>query len=149
MNIRLQKYKVNRIKGMNQYNAARAAGYSEATSAHHQDRLEKVVNGGIVNALEQAGVTATYRAAELMKLTQATKTVSAIITGKDAGAADTDFIDVPDNPTRLNAHKHIADLMGDVKDKLELSGQLKIMKMDTIVKGNRLLEYSIGQTDTA
>lgn len=133
MNIRLQKYKANRIAGMNQYNAARAAGYSETYSRNA--RPEKFVKVCIKDALEQAGITPKYRAEELYKLTQANKTVSAIVTGKDAGAADTDFIEVPDNPTRLATHRHITDLLGDNLSSPEGAGK-GISKVVVIVQEN-------------
>ena len=68
MNIRQQKYKANRIAGMNQYNAARAAGYSETTSRNHSDRLERVMKGDIQDALEQAGITDKFQAQRLFEL---------------------------------------------------------------------------------
>ncbi len=57
----------NRLKGMNQHNAAIAAGYSE-TYAKQACRVEKLVEVSISDALEQAGITAKYQAKELLKL---------------------------------------------------------------------------------
>jgi len=56
MNLRQQKYKANRLAGMNQYNAARAAGYSEIYS-RQASRVEKLVKASLSDAFEQAGVT--------------------------------------------------------------------------------------------
>lgn len=109
-NERQMKYKANRIKGMNQYNSARAAGYSESTSRNHNHELERVTKCDIRDALEQAGLTPTYRAKELAKLTQAKKP-------KGLGLAMTE-----DNAIRLNAHRHITEICGDVKNKIEHTG---------------------------
>ena len=87
MNIRRKKYRVNRIKGMNQYNAAKSAGYSENVARHHIDRLEKGMKGGILEALEQAGITDKYQAESLYKLTL-----------------------TPNRSIRLNTFKHISEL---------------------------------------
>lgn len=57
MNIRLQKYKKNRIAGMNIVNAARAAGYSESFSKGKACRLEKSVKVSMADAFERAGFT--------------------------------------------------------------------------------------------
>ncbi len=144
---------------MNQYNAARAAGYSEATSRHHVDRLEKVAKGDIRDALEQAGLTDKYRAEELIKLTQATRIQNVNIvlkrtTDNKLEVQDTDdFIEVPDHNVRLNAHKHISELMGNVKSKLEVSGHIAVVTMKSIEiirevdkkPVNKMAEYNIGE----
>lgn len=57
MNLRLQKYKANRLKGMNQYNAARAAGYSEATARTRNHDLENSIKLDMVDLLDQVGLT--------------------------------------------------------------------------------------------
>jgi hypothetical protein len=79
---------------MNQYNAARAAGYSENMARKHPERLEKAVKGGILEALEQVGITDKYQAKQLFELS-----------------------DHWDSTVRLNTLKHIADLKAQVKDK--------------------------------
>ncbi|MBU1051084.1 MAG: hypothetical protein KJ718_00830 [Nanoarchaeota archaeon] len=56
MNIRLQKYKKNRLVGMNQYNAARAAGYSEGYS-RKACKIEMSAKISMADAFEQAGFT--------------------------------------------------------------------------------------------
>ena len=57
MNIRQQKYKKNRLLGMNQYNAAKAAGYSESTSRTKNHKIERSIKVDISNAFEQVGLT--------------------------------------------------------------------------------------------
>jgi hypothetical protein len=143
MNTRRQLYKANRIKGMNQYNAARAAGYSE-TYSRQACRVEELVKVSMTEAFEQAGITDKYLVQHAIDGLNANRTVSAIITGKDAGAADKDFIDVPDWTARHKYYDTILKLTERMKDKLELSGHVKVTKMDTIVKGSRLMEYNLG-----
>jgi len=99
---------------MNQYNAARAAGYSEATAKNHPSRLEKVINDSIQNALEQAGFTPSYRAKELFKLS---KSIEA--------------------KTKLSTFKHVADLMGDVSSKIEHSGEIKTGETKIIIVSSK------------
>lgn len=67
MNIRLKKYKKNRLKGMNQYNSARAAGYSETYARTHNDRIERSIKGDMVDLLEQVGLTDKFLASYLKK----------------------------------------------------------------------------------
>lgn len=57
MNLRLKKYKQNRLKGMNQYNAARAAGYSETTARTKNHKLEKSIKVDMIDLLDQVGLT--------------------------------------------------------------------------------------------
>ena len=119
MNIRQAKYKKNRIAGMNMYNAAIAAGYSENYARNA--RPEKLVKGGIQAALERAGLTDKYQAEKLEKLTKATKAISCNVyidkngEMKNADGKSMDFIEVDDNPTQIAALKHIADLKGQNK----------------------------------
>lgn len=54
---RQRAYRNNRLKGMNQYNAARAAGYSHATAQKNGGRLERQGRAGLKDLMEQAGFT--------------------------------------------------------------------------------------------
>jgi hypothetical protein len=56
LTLRQQKYKKNRLLGMSQYNAARAAGYSESFSSQ-AFRVERSVKVSMKDLFEQAGVT--------------------------------------------------------------------------------------------
>lgn len=67
MNLRQKRYKYNRMRGMNQYNAAKAAGYSESYSRTHNDRIERATKSDILDALEQAGITDKFIAERLYK----------------------------------------------------------------------------------
>jgi hypothetical protein len=114
MNIRQAKYKKNRLAGMNQYNAARAAGYSEAYSRNAKP--EKIVKGCMADAFEQAGLTDKAIVAHALEGLIASKTVSAV-GGKDAGAGTFDFIDVPDWGNRHKYFETILKLTERMKEK--------------------------------
>ena len=58
---------------MNCYNAARAAGYSEATAKSHTKDLEKQCH--IKDALEQRGLTDKYLAGRILELIEATDVI--------------------------------------------------------------------------
>jgi len=73
MNIRLQKYKKNRLLGMNRYNAARAAGYSEATAKSHTKRLEEQIK--ISDLMERQGLTDKCLVERLAQLLGASKDI--------------------------------------------------------------------------
>lgn len=72
-NIRLQKYKKNRIEGMSKYNAARAAGYSESTALARGKDLDKQAK--ISDVLERAGLTDKHLSKKLIELIEATDVV--------------------------------------------------------------------------
>lgn len=69
MNIRLQKYKKNRLLGMNKYNAAIAAGYAENTAKVKGKELDGRAN--IYNILERRGLTDNVLADKLLQLVDA------------------------------------------------------------------------------
>lgn len=116
MNIRLRKYKQNRLRGMNQKNAALAAGYSVNVAGRKTHRLEKGPKGAIQDALEQAGLTDKFQAEKLAEITRATKVISCNVfvdrdgEMKKADGKSLDFVEVPDYPVQLKALEHIADL---------------------------------------
>ncbi len=121
MNIRRQKYKVNRIKGMSQYNAAIAAGYSEHT-ATKACRIENGVKGSIIEALEQQGFTDKFISEYIEKALKATRFQSCdVYVDKDEDGNyklnenSNDFMEVEDWNAR---HKFMATL-------LTLQGKLK------------------------
>jgi hypothetical protein len=78
LNIRLQKYKKNRLLGMNQYNAARAAGFSEATAKVHTKELEE--RAKIADVLERQGLTDNVLVSKHKELLDAQKVI--LIDGK-------------------------------------------------------------------
>jgi hypothetical protein len=101
-----------------------SAGYSEATAKSSADRTIQRVAGksGIVGALENIGINQEFIAQKHKEGLEADKVISAKIIEKGAGAADNDFIEVPDYPVR---HKHldtIHKLRGDFTEKVEVTG---------------------------
>lgn len=99
MNIRLQKYKQNRLKGMNQYNAARAAGFSESYSRTRTHKIEESIKIDIENALERAGITEKYQSECIKKLTES-----------------------EDEHIQVAIWKHISDLKKQTSSRVEHSG---------------------------
>jgi hypothetical protein len=72
---------------------------------------------------------------------EATKSVSAIITGKDADNKDMDFIEVPDHQTRLKYHDKLGKLIGVESDKQQTNVQVNVLnKLDTQKKDYNLDE---------
>ena len=68
----MQKYKQNRLKGMNQLDAARAAGYSE-NYCKVACRIEKAVKVSLQTHLERAGLTDKKLAEHAAEGLEATK----------------------------------------------------------------------------
>ena len=76
--------------------------------------------------LKRAGLTRSYYLKKLKEFCEATKSVSCV-SGKDAGSASVDFVDVPDYRIQLDAVKTIIDLYGDkapTKQTLDVSGEV-------------------------
>ena len=109
MNVRLQKYKKNRLAGMNQYNAARAAGYSHNT-ARRACVIEKSAKLSMVDAFEQAGVTDKFLIEYAMEGLKATK-----LFGKDADVHE-------DWTSRHRFFETILKMTDRLKDKVEHFG---------------------------
>jgi len=110
MNLRQQKYKANRLAGMNQYNAARAAGYSEKYS-RQACRVEKLAIVSMAESFEQAGVTDKFLIAHALKGLEATK-----LFGKDG-------IEGEDWGTRHRYFESICKMTDRLRDKIEHTGK--------------------------
>lgn len=82
LSIRQQKYKKNRILGMNCYNAARSAGYSEATAKSRTKDLEARVK--IADVLERQGLTDNVLVGKLIELIEASKFVTITVPGYES-----------------------------------------------------------------
>ena len=137
MNMRLQKYKKNRLAGMNQYNAARAAGYSESM-ARAACRIEKSAKISMADAFEQAGITDQFLIEHAKQGIKASKTVK--IDGTEI------TLESPEWNIRHKYFETILKLTEKLKDKLEVSGNLKIVKMPEIkMEDGTPLRYKIGQ----
>ena len=122
MNIRQQKYKKYRLEGMNMYQAAKKAGYSDNTAKNASVKLEKVEKVGIKNALEEAGLTDEKIGLKLQELVEATKFISCNVfvdkngKMKNVDGKSLDFIEVEDRPTQLRALELVCKLKKHLKD---------------------------------
>jgi hypothetical protein len=107
LSVRQQKYKQNRLAGMNVYNAARAAGYSHTYANNRGKQLDGRGMIGLKDAFEQAGLTdkAIVRHA-LDGLTATRKSVS----------SDGDQVEIPDWPTRHKYFETITKLTDRLKE---------------------------------
>ena len=117
MNVRLQKYKANRLLGMNIVNAARAAGYSENYALHKSYRIERMEKVGMADAFEQAGLTDKAIVGHGLQGLCANKVISANIIHGDADEKTNDFIDVPDWANRHRYYETILKLTDRLRDK--------------------------------
>lgn len=86
-----------------------------------------------LDIMERAGLTDERDAADLRKLREAKKVVSAVITGNDAGAADKDFIEVDDNQTQFKALELTYKIKGAFSDEKQGQGGDIINNFLTIV----------------
>lgn len=75
--------------------------------------------------LDRAGITDDFIAKTMKEGMEASKPISAV-SGKDAGEASMDFIDVPDWQARLKATELATKAKGHLKDKIEHSGEVKV-----------------------
>lgn len=73
LSIRQRKYKKNIILGMNCYNAAIAAGYSESTAKSRTKRLNELIKIGDI--LERQGLTDKALVGKLVELIEASDVV--------------------------------------------------------------------------
>lgn len=148
MNLRQQKYKANRLAGMNQYNAARSAGYSEIYS-RQACRVEKLVKDSIADCFEQAGLTDRAIVNHALEGLNAKKVISANVIAKDgegmrdANSMTKDFIDVEDWASRHKYFETILKMTDRLKEKVEHSvGHIVIMNAVSI--NGKPLEVDIG-----
>lgn len=114
MNIRLQKYKKNRLKGMNQYNAARAAGYSHSTARQSTD-LENRVKQSMEDLIEQAGLTDKALIKYALKGLRAKK-----LSGKKGFKS-------PDWGSRHKFYETLLKMSGKLKMDVEINNDIKIL----------------------
>lgn len=102
----------------------------------HPERIEKSVKIGILEVLEQAGLTDKRLAAFLEEVMAATKVVGYIHQYKkgDNGkierigpdeAISNEFIEVPDFYIRIKAAELALKMRGHLKEKIEHSGEIK------------------------
>lgn len=128
--IRLQKYKKNRIAGMNRYNAARAAGYSESYADKCAKKLEAQIETDLRNAFERRGWTDKAIVEYAMEALQAMRLQACdVIVRKEDGKLvpnenSNDFIEIPDWNARHKFFATIMELTSRIKTKVEHSGKI-------------------------
>jgi hypothetical protein len=157
LNIRQQKYKKNRLLGMNKINAARSAGYSEATARNHSKALEERCK--IADLLERQGLTDKVLIEKHRQLLEATKVIGYLHNYKRSEKGVTErvspdevisneFLDIPDYGVQIKALELAYKLKDLLKDKVEHDVTPEFSKMieSLITKqdlpNNRLLAYA-------
>ncbi len=131
MNIRQQKYKKNRLSGMNQFNAARAAGYSHSTARAKMGQFEQSAMVGMRSAFEQAGLTDKAIVEFALQGLNAKKVISADIYIKDIDGGElkvnknsNDWIEVEDWAVRHKYFETILKLTDRLQQKVVHSGNV-------------------------
>lgn len=114
--LRLEQYKVNRIAGMNRFQAALKAGYPYSRAKSQSYKIDRLANIGIKSALEDAGATNQIMARELVRLATA------------AMKRQKCTVEVRQEDDELIIDDHAAELVPDEhlrKESWELIGKLK------------------------
>ena len=96
---------------------------------------QNVAKLSIVDIMEKRGLTDEKIAETLKDAMEANKPISAV-SGRDAGEASMDFIDVPDGQARLKATELASKIKGHLKDKVEHSGQVGVIPLLQNVRSN-------------
>lgn len=112
---RLQKYKKNRLLGMNKYNAAVAAGFSKNTALNSGKRLDE--RAKIYDILERQGLTDRVLAIKHKELLDASQEL--IIDGQAVG------IKRPEYQVQIKALELAYRLKELLRDKVEHSGTIE------------------------
>lgn len=129
LTIRQRKARKLILKGLPARVALRQAGYSPKNADKNSaEVLEKL---GIQELMEKQGLTDELTINTIKDAHTANKTISAVVTGKeakDAGGLTTDFVDVPDWSNRLKASELSMKLKGRLREKadVEITGDIKI-----------------------
>lgn len=153
LSIRQQKYKKNRLLGMNQYNAARSAGYSEATAKSHTKELDDRIK--IADVLERQGLTDAILVGKLSELLNASKDIYSF-SGQEVSEKGVSVkLGTPDWSARAKGLELALKLKEHLKDKVEHSGEIKgiavqiIQFNDTRKTDSPSPEARISQFDTS
>ena len=144
MNIRLQKYKKNRLAGMNKYNAARAAGFSESTAKVHTKGLEE--RAKIADVLDRQGLTDRKLAEKHQELLNAQ---SVILFNGEVLKVENSNLTRPEYQIQIKALELAYKLKDLLREKLDVSGSVQHNHFyEAIVSkpaNNRLLENAPNQ----
>ena len=131
-NIRLQKYKKNRMAGMSKYNAAIAAGYSETTATARGKDLD--ARAKIGDVLERAGLTDRVLAGKVLELIEA----SDFIFKRDQSGRSEIIGDIklyePNWSARAKGLDLALRLKDLLKDKVEHSGKIDTPAINLFVQ---------------
>lgn len=128
--LRLQKYKQNRLAGMNRYNAAIAAGYSESYALKCAKKIEAQVATDLKDVFERKGLTDKALVEFALEALQAVKLQSCDIYVKTEDGKtvinknSNDFIEVPDWHARHKFFQTIMELTGRIKIKVDHTGKI-------------------------
>lgn len=137
MNIRQQKYKKNRLLGMNPENAAVAAGFSVSYARAKAYRIERSAKVGMADAFERAGLTDKAIVTHALEGLNAMKLQSCniFISKPNAESIDADkliinknsndFVEVEDWANRHKYFNTICEMTERIKHKVEHSGEVK------------------------
>ena len=153
-NIRQNKYRTNRIAGMNQYNAARAAGYSENTADKHTKDLDERIS--IIDTMERLGLTDRVLIDKLIELLGATKVIGYLHNYKKEGKGgiekvspdeviSNEFLDIPDNTIRTKALELALKLKGQLRDKVDHNVAIAYTEMKRIVIEHKNMDLDLGE----
>lgn len=126
MNLRLQKYKKNRMLGMGIVNAARAAGYSESYATKKSFRIERQAKVGLADAFERAGLTDKAIVEHALEGLKAMKVVNADVYKDSEGEIDKEksaLREVNDWGSRHKYFESICKMTDRIRDKVELTGK--------------------------
>jgi len=117
-NIRQQKFEDGIIAGKTQTQAAIDAGYSKKCAASTGSSLVRnpKIQRSLLQRLDEAGITESKILKKVFDGMDCQRVVSAI-GGKDAGAATTDFIEVPDNPSQIKYTQIASEFRGLINPK--------------------------------
>ena len=111
-------YRKNRLLGMNQLDAAIAAGYSYSMASKHSIDIERRVRPSIIDEFNRAGATDRTMVQKLTELALSAKKIQSctLLVQKDSDGklkineSSDDFIEVPDNHLRKETWELIAKL---------------------------------------
>lgn len=123
LNIRQQKYKKNLLLGMNCYNAARAAGYSESTAKSRTKDINERIKIGDV--LDRQGLTDSALIKRLTELIDAAEFVFKKNANGESEIIGEAQLYSPCWSARAKGLELALKLKEHLKDKVEHSGEIK------------------------
>jgi hypothetical protein len=128
MNLRQQKYRKNRLLGMNPENAALAAGFSRSYARARAHKIDQSAKVGMRDAFEQAGLTDKFLVDYCMKALFAMRPIAADVFIKQedgkliAVKNENDWIEVEDWGNRHKFLSSVCEMTERSKLKIEHTG---------------------------